>query len=127
MKKFFPGYITLAILALGFGVFAFINSMDITPTSSNSVAKEETGHEGHEESSTEVASDYNGEEVYKQSCISCHGDQYQGSVGPALKGIGDKYSEEEIAAILKDGKGGMPGGLVSGNEEKMAQWLASLK
>ncbi|WP_110111369.1 cytochrome c550 [Bacillus sp. CGMCC 1.16541] len=76
---------------------------------------------------TETA-DATPEEIYQQSCIGCHGDQYQGGVGPALKGVGDKLSQEEIADIVVNGKGSMPGGLVPAEKaEEMAAWLAEIK
>lgn len=69
------------------------------------------------------------DEIYAQTCVSCHGDQLQGAVGPALKKVGSKYSEDEIKNILQNGKeGGMPGGLVSGPQlEAVAKWLAEKK
>jgi len=68
------------------------------------------------------------EDTYKQSCIACHGDQYQGAVGPALTGVGDRHSKEELVDILTNGTAnGMPGGLVAGQEDAMAEWLMTLK
>ncbi|TYR82380.1 cytochrome c [Priestia megaterium] len=68
------------------------------------------------------------EDIYKQSCIGCHGDQYQGGVGPALKGVGDKLSEEEIADIVVNGKGSMPSGLVPAEKAaEMAKWVSEIK
>jgi cytochrome c550 len=69
------------------------------------------------------------EDIYKQSCIGCHGDQYQGVVGPTLKGVGKKYSKEELITIVTKGKGtGMPAGLVKEEQAAaMADWLATLK
>ncbi|KAB2338546.1 cytochrome c [Cytobacillus depressus] len=68
------------------------------------------------------------EEIYQKSCIGCHGDQYQGAVGPALKGVGDHLSQDEIADILEHGKGAMPPGLVPADKAgEMAAWLAELK
>ncbi|MDQ0269478.1 cytochrome c550 [Cytobacillus purgationiresistens] len=80
-----------------------------------------------EEPQTEETASADPEEIYQQSCISCHGDQYQGGVGPALTGVGDKLSEDEIVEILTNGKGAMPGGLVAGKEADMAAWLSELE
>ncbi|WP_071395796.1 cytochrome c550 [Bacillus tuaregi] len=81
---------------------------------------------GGEEKTEEVAS--NPEDIYKQNCINCHGDQYQGGVGPALKGVGDRMSTDEIADIVTNGKGSMPPGLVPAEKAgEMAEWLAGLK
>lgn len=69
------------------------------------------------------------EELYQQKgCAGCHGGDYSGGVGPALTGIADRLSVEEIQDILVNGKGtGMPAGLVEGKEAEMAEWLAGLK
>ena len=75
---------------------------------------------------TEETASANPEDIYKKSCIACHGDQYQGAVGPALKGL--TISQDEIKEILINGTtGGMPGGLIPGQEEAMAEWIANLK
>jgi cytochrome c550 len=83
--------------------------------------------EGGGEKTEEVSS--NPEDIYKSAgCIGCHGDSYQGGVGPALTGVGDKLSKEEIEDILVNGKGSMPSGLVTAeNAGAMADWLMELK
>ncbi|MBY6035457.1 cytochrome c [Fictibacillus nanhaiensis] len=67
--------------------------------------------------------------IYKQNCSSCHGQNLEGNVGPALDKIGGTYSSEEIAEVIKNGKGsGMPAGLVKGEEAKiLVNWLAEKK
>lgn len=69
------------------------------------------------------------EAIYKQNCSSCHGQNLEGNVGPALEKIGGQYKPEEIADIIKNGKGsGMPAGLVKGEEAKiLVDWLAEKK
>ncbi|MBP0726718.1 cytochrome c [Bacillus sp. RG28] len=70
-----------------------------------------------------------GEEVFKQSCSSCHGDQLQGNIGPNLQHIGAKYSEKDITNIIAQGRGGvMQPGIVQGADAKaVASWLATKK
>ncbi len=68
------------------------------------------------------------EVIYKQTCIGCHGSNYEGGVGPSLYGAGLKYSEDEITDILVNGKGSMPQGLVSEEEvSSMVQFLIELE
>lgn len=75
----------------------------------------------------------NPEEIYQQNCIGCHGQQYEGTGKfPALKGVGDRRSKDEIKDIIVNGKTGnigtMPAGLVKPEQaDKMADWLSSLK
>ena len=69
-------------------------------------------------------------EIYKQNCLSCHGDQLQGRVGPKLQDVGGRLTEEQIAAIIRDGKGGMPSYGNRFNDEEistLAAWLAEQK
>ncbi|MBM6619273.1 cytochrome c550 [Bacillus suaedaesalsae] len=69
------------------------------------------------------------EDLYKQSCLSCHGDQLQGVVGPALANIGSQYDVAHIEDVIVNGQGsGMPGGLVNAEQAKaLAEWLAEKK
>ena len=90
--------------------------------------KEVAKENGEGTEKTEVAAS-NPEDIYKQTCIGCHGDQYQGVVGPTLKGVGSKYSKEELMTFVTKGKGtGMPAGLVKPEQAAaMADWLANIK
>ena len=45
-----------------------------------------------------------------QACITCHGENLEGASAPTLHGTG--LSQEDIADILRNGRGGMPAGLV---------------
>ncbi|MFC0190476.1 c-type cytochrome [Fictibacillus aquaticus] len=68
------------------------------------------------------------EAIYKQNCASCHGQNLEGSSGPALKEVGKEYSKDEILEQIKDGGGGMPAGLIGGKEaENVASWLSDKK
>ena len=81
---------------------------------------------GSNEKQTETAA-ANPEEIYNKSCIGCHGDQYQGGVGPGLVGVGDRLSKEDIEDIVVNGKNAMPPGLVSADKAgEMAEWLSGL-
>lgn len=71
-----------------------------------------------------------GEAVFKANCISCHGNNLEGAVGPNLQKVGAKYSKDEIAGIITNGKGGMPSfkGQLSDDEiSSVADWLALKK
>ena len=70
----------------------------------------------------------NAEEIYQQSCIGCHGQDLSGGVGPDLRAVGSKYSQEEIEGIIEQGKGIMQGGIIKGEEvTAVAEWLAAKK
>jgi menaquinol-cytochrome c reductase cytochrome b/c subunit len=70
--------------------------------------------------------------VIQANCLACHGSDYQGQgTIPALAGVGDRYSKEELADIVANGKGaGMPafGERLSAEEiDQIAEWLAKQK
>ncbi len=70
------------------------------------------------------------ESTIKANCISCHGDQLQGGVGPNLQKIGSTMSPEEIYALVSKGKGMMPsfkGKLENEEIANVAQFLAQKK
>ncbi|OZB93498.1 cytochrome c551 [Paenibacillus sp. XY044] len=72
----------------------------------------------------------NGEATFKANCVSCHGNNLEGAVGPNLQKIGAKYSADEIAGIVSNGRGGMPsfkGQLSDADIQGVAQWLATKK
>lgn len=77
---------------------------------------------------TETAAASNPEGIYKSTCVGCHGDQYQGVVGPSLKGIGSKLSKDDIKTIITKGKGNMPPNLVPADKaDAMAEWVSKIK
>ncbi|MEW9667487.1 cytochrome c [Ammoniphilus sp. 3BR4] len=61
------------------------------------------------------------------ACTSCHGADLKGSAGPNLHNLDQKYDQAAIADILRNGKGGMPAGLVPGIEDAVAEYLLTLK
>jgi len=72
------------------------------------------------------------ETIFNQKCSSCHGQNLEGNVGPSLKHAGSDLSEKEILTIIEKGKsgdkGGMPGGLIKGDDaKKVAKWLSDKK
>ncbi|CAM3301041.1 cytochrome c551 [Filibacter tadaridae] len=69
------------------------------------------------------------EEVVNAKCITCHGGNLEGAMGPKLSDIGSRMSEDEIHGIIENGtKGGMPAGLIKGEElDAVAKWLSEKK
>ncbi|GFZ79738.1 hypothetical protein GCM10008018_26620 [Paenibacillus marchantiophytorum] len=68
--------------------------------------------------------------VFKANCVSCHGANLEGLVGPNLQKVGSKLSKEQIVAIVTNGKGAMPSfkGKLSDDEiSSVATWLADKK
>ncbi|NEW08056.1 cytochrome c [Paenibacillus sp. SYP-B3998] len=65
-------------------------------------------------------------------CISCHGVDLAGKVGPKsnLQKVGATMSEEQITNKIKNGGGGMPAYKTKLTEEEvglLADWLSSKK
>lgn len=83
---------------------------------------------GTTKAKTETTASTNPEDIYKNTCITCHGEQYQGVVGPPLKGVGAKLSVDQIKQIITHGKGGMPPNLVPEDKaDAMAKWVSQIK
>jgi cytochrome c550 len=111
------------IMVFGIGLMIALSFKGLGDAKEMAKEKENGGKE-----KTEQTAAGSPEDIYKANCMSCHGDQYQGAVGPALKGVGDRLSEDDIKNVLTNGRGAMPGGLVEeGKIDEMAKWLAGLK
>jgi quinoprotein glucose dehydrogenase len=52
-----------------------------------------------------------GREMYLRNCVTCHRQDLRGTPPefPSLVGIGDKYTQSELRAIVREGAGRMPG------------------
>jgi menaquinol-cytochrome c reductase cytochrome b/c subunit len=86
-----------------------------------------------------VAADDPGAAIFKKAtCVACHGGELKGmpSSGiPALLGVGDKLSKDDILGIIKNGRGNMTPqykdniakGLTDADLDKLAGWLAMQK
>ena len=74
--------------------------------------------------------DAEGYQIYsEQSCVSCHGENLEGGLGPSLAGTG--LSVEEIETIMIEGvPPGMPPDTFEGSDEdlqKLAEFIAALE
>jgi len=73
----------------------------------------------------------NTREVYAANCASCHRADMRGTPPefPALIGIGKKYKPDEIAKVIREGRGRMPSFAYFGKEviETVARFLATGK
>ncbi|SMO66135.1 c-type cytochrome [Melghirimyces algeriensis] len=67
--------------------------------------------------------------LYSNNCAGCHGRNLEGTAGPSLEKVGEKYSQSEIEQILANGKGQMPAQkrLSDEQRDKLASWLAEKK
>lgn len=68
--------------------------------------------------------------VFTANCVSCHGNNLEGSVGPNLQKVGAEYSKDQIDAIVTNGRGGMPSfkdKLTKDEITSVADWLATKK
>lgn len=113
----------IIIMVFGIGLMFLLSFKGLGDA--KDLAKEKEGGGKTEETESASASP---EDIYKQNCISCHGDAYQGGVGPALKGVGDRLSVDEVKEVITNGRGAMPPGLVEEqNIDAMAEYIHGLK
>ncbi|MFL6561587.1 MAG: cytochrome c551 [Bacillus sp. (in: firmicutes)] len=91
--------------------------------------KKDTSKDNGGGTTTQTSNANDAQKIFNQKCSSCHGGDMKGGMGPNLTKVGSKYSKSEILDILKNGKsGGMPAGLVTGDDANtMATWLSGKK
>jgi cytochrome c550 len=117
----------ILIMVFGIGLVFFMSLQGLN--NSDEMAEGHGEGEGTEEPAPggTAGGEFDPEAHYQQACISCHGGNYEGGAGPALTGVGERLSAEEIQEILKNGKGIMPPNLVpEENIEAMTEWLMTL-
>lgn len=91
----------LLIAILGIGLTFFL--------SMKGLKDEDKIASGGKEQKQEETANATPEELYKQNCISCHGENYEGG-GPALKGVGDKLEVADIKKKFKKAEMGCRAG-----------------
>ncbi|GAF65940.1 cytochrome c551 [Bacillus sp. TS-2] len=115
-----------------FAIIAIVGLLLITILSfvglSDREAREaEENGEGTEEEVVEIDDPITaGEELAQQSCISCHGGDLTGGMGPDISNLEGTYSVEEIQDIILNGYESMPAINVNEVEaDAIAQYLLS--
>ena len=78
------------------------------------------------------AASANADAIYKQNCLSCHGEDLSGQIpgNTNLQTVGSRLSREEIYNRIHNGGNGMPAfnGRLSEEEiNALADWLAAKK
>src|SRR5699024_3104463 len=109
-------------IAVGMMLLAVASVVWLTYESASAVDWEQRAEENKPELPTEVAidTDHPGVAIYEENCLSCHGDQLEGTqAAPGL--IDTEYSAEEIAEIAVDGIGSMPPDQFTGTDEELEQ------
>jgi len=73
--------------------------------------------------------DATGEEVYLQLCATCHGDQYQGGLGPALGAGSDSADlpDEFLRVSITQGRGRMPSFESSLSDDQVDRLITHLR
>jgi mono/diheme cytochrome c family protein len=118
MQKLLYGLVCIAFL----GFLTACGGGDDETEQDTTTTEEQAG----DEQQTADAGD--GDALFQQSCSSCHGGDLKSGGAPDLDKIGSKYSKDEIEEIIVNGKGGMPGGILSGEDaDAVASWLAEKK
>ncbi|MDW0108968.1 cytochrome c550 [Sporosarcina aquimarina] len=117
----------ILIFALGIGLIFFMSMYGIDQQKEIADANDESTEEGTKDDGEEGASsEFDAEAVAQQKCIGCHGGDLTGAVGPSLHG--EDKDPEELHEIIKNGKGGMPAGLIEDeNIDAMVDYILTLK
>jgi len=112
----------ILIFALGIGLIFFMSLYGIPQQKEIAGSDEEATEEGTKDEGGE----FDPEAVAQQKCIACHGENLEGNVGPNLHG--EDKDKDALHEIIKNGKGGMPGGLIEdAHIDDMVDYILSLK
>lgn len=72
--------------------------------------------------------------LYQNACVTCHGANLQGGIGPNLQHVGSQLSLAQIVTQINNGGGAMPGYgpknqaiLTNQQIDELATWLATKK
>jgi len=77
----------------------------------------------NETSSNESYELANGEEIYQQKCLACHGGDLTGAGAVGVTNL----TYDEIHDAVVNGVGSMPGGLVTGSDaEDVSEWVEKI-
>ncbi|MEZ2457176.1 cytochrome c [Salinicoccus roseus] len=96
----------ILIIFLGIGLVFLLSSQGANQEEEGGgeeTASEEGGEGGGEEASS---GDFDAEGFARDNCASCHGQDFSGSMGPALAGT--SLSEEDFTTTVREGRGSMP-------------------
>lgn len=69
------------------------------------------------------------EDIMKNTgCFTCHGENLEGGIGPELKTVGSRLSEDQIREVIKNGRNSMPPQNLEGEElDEVVDFLANNK
>ncbi|NOV04303.1 c-type cytochrome [Paenibacillus planticolens] len=119
---------TLLVLTLLLaGSLAACGKSPTTPQASPSASTSPTATQSSGGTSTTKV---DAQAVFKANCVSCHGVNLEGAVGPNLQKVGSKLSKDQVSTTITNGKGAMPSfkGKLSDDEvSSLATWLADKK
>ncbi|XEC92725.1 c-type cytochrome [Paenibacillus tarimensis] len=123
----------------------YTHQLELTNTIPEHIEREEKAREAHlagkprpnpsakPEDVAIVNADDPAMEILKAQCLSCHAADLKGNPGakiPALRGVGDLYSKEELVGIVTNGRDAMPAfaNTLSAEEiDQVAEWLSIQK
>lgn len=126
MKNSVLPYGIIAIVGIFIAVIVFY--IGVGQREDIQLAEDGEGTEVVENGDVEEGDANDPEAIYANSCAGCHGDDLSGTNGPDLTAVGSSLSEEEIEAVINEGQGTMPPGLVSPEEAAvLAEWLSEMK
>ncbi|MDB6176836.1 sulfur oxidation c-type cytochrome SoxX [Paracoccus sp. Z330] len=98
-----------AALALTWGAAAEIASQDVIFADDGSIAQSLSGQAGDAEQGARIYADKS-----SGNCVACHAiadrtdAEFQGTIGPALDGAGDRWAVAQLRGIVADAKQTFP-------------------
>lgn len=128
MRNAILPYLIIAIVGIVLAAGVSYIGIDHRDAIQNEDNNNEENNENNENDENGGDSADEAEDVFKQNCAKCHGDDLEGDSGPDLTEVGDELSEDEIDETITEGTdAGMPGGLIDGEEkEAVVEWLSDM-
>jgi mono/diheme cytochrome c family protein len=124
LDKWATQLLTLMIL---FGGVAIVVERGVALPADGAILVSDKKSAGGMAATHPTGDDSKGEELYKASCVVCHGPQGTGGIGPRLAGNSVLSNEQAFWKTVYDGRHVMPPLKGAVTEQQMADILAWLK
>lgn len=96
-----PLYPYAGIAIVGIAIMIVLSLIGVNQKDAR-IALEEGGEVPQEETADSTSSFGSGEEFYQNTCIACHGGNFEGPMAN-LNGLGDRYTKDEVKIIISEG------------------------
>ncbi|TXL67995.1 cytochrome c [Cerasibacillus terrae] len=110
------------------GILAIVIVAGMGVGQRDAIQAEQDGEATEEKGGEEAAASDDPEAIYESNCLSCHGEDLSGGMGPDISKAGADHDADELVNIIQNGIGDMPPTQVGDEEASvLAEWLSEKK